>query len=153
MKTHGTYIPALRFPFLTRFFDPIVRVLLKDEKFRRRLIAEADIQHGQSVLDIGCGTGTLALLIKQAVPSAKIAGIDADPSILSLARDKAVRAGADILFIEGFADAVPLPSESYDRVVSSLAFHHMSTDSKRGTLAEVFRLLRYLRDRVGAPLK
>ena len=142
MTRDTAYIPALRFSFLTRIFDPLLRALLKDEKFRARLITQADIKSDQRVLDIGCGTGTLALLINKAVPGAKIVGIDGDPDILRIARDKTARAGADITFIEGLAYEVPLPSASCDCVVSSLVLHHLTTESKRGMLTEVFRLLR-----------
>ena len=142
MTRDTAYIPALRFYSLTRIFDPLLRALLKDEKFRGRLITQADIKSDQCVLDIGCGTGTLALLINRAVPGAKIVGIDGDPDILRIARDKAARADVDITFIEGLAHEVPLPSASCDCVVSSLVLHHLTTESKRGMLTEVFRLLR-----------
>ncbi len=60
------YIPALRFRWLTRFYDPILRAALKEEKFKRLLAEQTGIQSDHRVLDLGCGTATLTLMLKQA---------------------------------------------------------------------------------------
>lgn len=136
------YIPALRFAWLTRFFDPILRALLKEDRFRARLIAQADVQPGQRVLDVGCGTGTLAVMLKQAVPSAEVIGLDGDHAILEIARQKAAQAGASLSLVHGMAYSPPFSAGSFDCVVSSLVFHHLTTENKRRTLAALHALLR-----------
>jgi cyclopropane fatty-acyl-phospholipid synthase-like methyltransferase len=74
----NSYIPALRYRWLTRFYDPIVRVTTRERTFKEALLRQAEIQAGQRVLDLGCGTGTLATMVKCSYPSAEVFGLDAD---------------------------------------------------------------------------
>jgi ubiquinone/menaquinone biosynthesis C-methylase UbiE len=136
------YIPALRFHALTRFYDPAVRWTTREGTFKRRLLEQAAIGPGDTVLDLGCGTGTLALLIKQSEPDARVFGLDADPEILARARAKAAAEGREIVFDEGFSSRLPYEDQSFDAVVSTLFFHHLAPEVKRQTAAELARVLR-----------
>jgi ubiquinone/menaquinone biosynthesis C-methylase UbiE len=136
------YVPALGFHRLTRFYDPVLRLTLREESFKRQLLEQARIRAGQHVLDLGCGTATLTIMAKRRCPGARVAGIDGDPNVLAIARRKAAAAGVDVELREGMAFAPPFPPGSFDRVLSSLVFHHLTTDGKRRTLAAVRRLLR-----------
>ncbi len=136
-----SYVPALGYRWLTRLYDPLVR-LVKEEKFKRLLVEQVHVRPGCRVLDLGCGTGTLTIMLKQACPEATIVGLDGDPEILAIAQAKAAAAGADIEFHHGMAFAPPFEPRSFDRVVSSLVFHHLGTADKRRTLANVRELLR-----------
>ncbi len=140
-RTREPYIPALRFGWLTALYDPVVRWTMREAAFKGRLVEQARIQPGHRVLDLGCGTGTLAILIKQAHPDALVVGLDGDPKILELARSKAGAAGLDIGLDCGMADALPYPGRSFDRVVSSLVIHHLTRDAKLRALREVVRVL------------
>ncbi|MES1944503.1 type 11 methyltransferase [Salinisphaera sp. PC39] len=145
MKEHESnvaYLHALRFAWLTRFYDPVVALTVRERTFKQRLIALAGIESGHEVLDIGCGTGTLAILIKQTCPGAEVTGLDGDPEILDRARRKAQVAAIDIRFDQGLSNALPYQDASFDRVVSSLFFHHLDQDGKQGTLNEIRRVLR-----------
>jgi ubiquinone/menaquinone biosynthesis C-methylase UbiE len=104
-------------------------------------VAQAEIRPGQRVLDIGCGTGSGAVLIKQLHPRAEVVGLDPDPKALARARRKAERAGVAVRFDQGFSDELPYPAASFDRVISSFMLHHLTTDEKRCTLAQVRRVL------------
>ena len=115
LTTKAKYLPALRLRALTPLYDPILRWVMRDETFKRRLIAQADLAGGRRVLDLGCGTGTLTLLAKQTYPDAEIVGLDPDPEVLSRARGKAVQAGAAITWDEGLATSLPYPDRSFDR--------------------------------------
>ena len=136
------YIPALRFRALTPWYDFIIQATIRERAFKSRLIQSASIRPQDHILDLGCGTGTLTLLLKSQNPAASVAAIDADPQILGLARDKASRAGLDIGFHQVMSEALPFPDATFDQVFSSLLFHHLTRDQKVGTLAEVRRILR-----------
>lgn len=83
MKKLHHYIPAFHFHWLTRWYDPIMRRLFPEAALKTALIAQARIQFGQDVLDVGCGTGTLTLMIKQSQPDAAVNGFDMDSQISS----------------------------------------------------------------------
>jgi SAM-dependent methyltransferase len=136
------YLPALRFRILTPLFDSVVRATVRESTFKPALIEQAGLRADQRVLDLGSGTGTLALMAKRHQPRCEVTGLDADPEILELARRKAARAQLDVRFDQGLANALPYDAESFDRVLSTLFFHHLMGDEKRGALAEVARVLR-----------
>lgn len=142
MKHSDKYIPALSYDLLTPLYDPLIRLFMRESKFKRRLIDQAEIGEGQSVLDLGCGTGTLTVIIKQAQPRAEVTGLDGDAKVLRIARAKAAKAGVPLQFDEGMSYQLPYADNSFDRVLSSMMLHHLSTDDKKRTLAEVLRVLR-----------
>ena len=127
---------------MTRFYDPVLRFTLRERTFKSELIRQANIQPGQRVLDLGCGTATLTLLVKQRHPESEVVGLDGDAKVLALARAKAERAGAHVEFKHGLSFALDFPDASFDRVVSSLLFHHLTLENKLQTFAEVRRVLR-----------
>jgi ubiquinone/menaquinone biosynthesis C-methylase UbiE len=135
------YLRALRFPALTRVYDPLIRLTTRESLFKRRLVEQARPEPGQGVLDLGCGTGTLALLVKERQPDADVVGLDADPEMLDQARAKAARAGVELRLDEGFSTELPYPDSSFDRVLSTLFFHHIDLESKRRTAREIARVL------------
>lgn len=141
-KAARVYIPALRFRWLTRFYDPVVQTLLREKAFKQRLVEQAGLRPGHRVLDLGCGTATLSIMLKCACPEATVVGLDGDPEILSVARQKISAAGVEIELHEGMAFAPPFAPQSFDRVLASLVFHHLTTEDKRRTFAQVQALLR-----------
>lgn len=135
-------IPALRFGALTRFYDPLMARVLREATWKAELVAQVGATGGMRVLDLGCGTGTLTLLLARADSRAQVTGVDADPDALERARAKAAASGTTIELVEGLSSSLPFPDGSFDRVVSSLLFHHLTLDGKREALAEVRRVLR-----------
>jgi ubiquinone/menaquinone biosynthesis C-methylase UbiE len=142
MAKDDQYIPALGRDWLTPLYDPLQRWVMREDQFKRHLIRQAQIEPGHRVLDLGCGTGTLTILIKQTHPQSDVVGLDGDPTILAIARAKATKAGVDIAFDHGMAFQMPYPDHSFDRVLSSLVLHHLTTENKQRALREVFRVLR-----------
>jgi|SRR5688572_5233245 len=114
------YIPALSFKVLTPLYDTFFKLTMQEEGFKRRLIEQAQIRPSHRVLDLGCGTGTLTVMIKEAHPDSEVTGLDGDPQILEIARQKAAQAGTSINFDEGMAYRLPYPDASFDRVLSSI---------------------------------
>jgi ubiquinone/menaquinone biosynthesis C-methylase UbiE len=136
------YIPALSYRFLTPFFDFIQKYIVRDVRYKTLLIEQANAQPGQKVLDLGCGTGTLAIMAKELQPGAKVSGLDADPDMLKVAKFKAGEQNTDVTFDVGFTNELPYSDESFDIVMSSIMVHHLKTPDKEQTAREVFRVLK-----------
>ena len=136
------YIPAAGLHCLTPVYDPLQRWLMREAAIKRHLVEQARIADGHRVLDLGCGTGTLAILVEQLHPRSRVVGLDVDAGILARAAAKAARAGVGLQLVRGTAFQLPYADRSFDRVVSSLVFHHLTTEHKRRALREVFRVLR-----------
>jgi SAM-dependent methyltransferase len=108
---------------------------------RDTLVEVAAPAPDENVLDVGCGTGTVALTIAARVPSARVIGIDASPEMVELAKAKAVKAGAGCEFQVAAIESLPFPDSSFNLVTSSLMLHHLPVELKRAGLAEVRRVL------------
>ena len=142
MNSHShDYIPAAGRDSLLRFYDPLTRLLGAD-RVRSRLLDAAGVAADQQVLDLGCGTGAVSLLLAKREPGARIVGLDPDDKALARATQKARAAGANIEWRQGYAGRAPFPAHSFDHVVSSLMIHHLSSDDKRAAFRDVKRLLR-----------
>jgi ubiquinone/menaquinone biosynthesis C-methylase UbiE len=135
------YVPAAGHGFFLPFYDPMVK-LAGGARFVQTLIAQAELQPGHRVLDIGCGTGTLAVAIKRAHPGVTVIGVDPDQPALDRAARKASRAGVTIRFDRGFADALEHADATFDRVFSSMMFHHLGRNERAKVLSEVRRVLK-----------
>lgn len=138
----GRFIPALQFRFLTPIYDFVIGLTMREGVLRQLHIESMRLEPGMSVLDLGCGTGTLAIRIKQTEPAVSVVGLDPDPDILRIAASKAEHAGVDLELRRARAEKVPFEDHQFDLVVSSLAFHHLPPNVKRMALSEAFRVLR-----------
>lgn len=140
-ETQRIYLPAAGHDWLLPLYDPLVK-LLGSESAHRQLLDQAGIRPGYRVLEIGCGTGNLVILVKRLHPGAEVVGLDPDPKALARARRKAEREALSIQFDHGFSDALPFPDGSFDRVLSAFMFHHLlNPDEKTKTLLEARRVL------------
>jgi ubiquinone/menaquinone biosynthesis C-methylase UbiE len=140
-ETDRRYLPGMGSDWLLPLYDPFTR-LIGVESAHRKLAEQANLQRAQRVLEIGCGTGNLALLVKRMHPQLDVIGLDPDPKALARAGRKARRARLELELDRGFADALPYPDSSFDRVLSSLMFHHLDTDLRVRSLQEALRVLR-----------
>jgi ubiquinone/menaquinone biosynthesis C-methylase UbiE len=139
--TERRYVPAAGHGFFLPLYDPMVK-LAGGARFVQALIVQAELQPGHVVLDIGCGTGTLAVAIKRAHPGVTVTGVDPDQPALDRAVRKASRAGVTIRFDRGFADALEHADATFDRVFSSMMFHHLGRNERSQVLSEVRRVLK-----------
>jgi len=126
-------------------YDLLAWLLLlgRERAFRERLVRLARLDPGQSVLDIGCGTGSLAISAKRRVgPSGRVEGIDASPEMIARARKKATKAGVDVAFTNGVVEALPFPDGYFDAVLSTLMLHHLPRDARRQCARQMRRVLK-----------
>ena len=136
-----SYIPAAGYHWLLPLFDLVTKLTGADQA-RSALLDQAELRPGQRALDVGCGTGTLAILLKKQYPEIEVVGLDPDPKALVLARHKARRAGVSTRFDQGFSDELGYPEDSFDHVFSSFMFHQLKSDQKEDTFREIRRVLK-----------
>jgi ubiquinone/menaquinone biosynthesis C-methylase UbiE len=115
----------------------------REQAMRRMTVDLAQLQPGESVLDVGCGTGTLTRLAKVRVgETGRVYGVDAAPQMIAVARHKAARRDLAIDFQVGLIEQLAFPDDSFDVVLSSLMMHHLPEELKRQGLAEIARVLK-----------
>jgi ubiquinone/menaquinone biosynthesis C-methylase UbiE len=136
------YIPALKYNWLTPYFDLFMQRAMPEARFKRALLIQADIKPRHRVLDFGVGTATLSLMAKRLVPQAEITGVDIDKAISDIARAKVESAGVDIRIDTYDGASLPYPDEHFDKAISSLVFHHLTTERKASALKELRRVLK-----------
>ena len=142
MASDERYVPALGLRCLTPAYDAVVRTTTRERRVKCALIEQARLSPGLRVLDLATGTGTLAVWMKQREPMLEVVAIDGDADVLEIARRKAGRAALAIDWLQALAQDLPFPEAHFDRVVSSLFFHHLSADAKLRTAHEVFRVIK-----------
>jgi ubiquinone/menaquinone biosynthesis C-methylase UbiE len=115
----------------------------RETAFREKILRFAALLPGESVLDIGCGTGTLAITAKRQVgPAGAVSGVDPSPEMLARAEKKARRAGVEVSFKNGLAQSLPFPAAQFDVVLSTVMLHHLPKISRREMAGEVRRVLK-----------
>lgn len=126
-------------------YDVLVWLLTRgrDRAFREKLIGLAHLTPGEAVLDVGCGTGSLAIVAKRQVgPTGMVSGIDPSPGMIARARSKASKAGTDVRFEIAVAEALPFPAAQFDVVLSTLMLHHLPRPVRQQFVREVRRTLK-----------
>ncbi len=136
------YIPALRFDALTRFYDPVVAATTRERTLKRLLVEQVGLRPGQRLLDVGCGTGTLTIQLKQSCPRAEVIGLDGDAKTLAIAHRKADDSGVAVDWREGLSWNLGVPDATLDHVTSSLLLHHLDVEGKMSTLSAMRRALK-----------
>jgi ubiquinone/menaquinone biosynthesis C-methylase UbiE len=140
-QTQRDFVPAAGRSWLLPFYDLLTRLIGAD-RVRTALAEQAACRPGDRVLDVGCGTGSLVVLLKRTQPAAQVTGLDPDPGALAIARRKAGRSGVTVQLDQGYADALPYAGGTFDRVLSSLMYHHLRGAQKEAMLREVRRVLK-----------
>jgi ubiquinone/menaquinone biosynthesis C-methylase UbiE len=126
------------------YYDFVTNLMTLGQARRLRLatVNHALIVPGDSVLDVGCGTGEVTLAAKARAKQGNVYGIDPAPEMIAVARNKAARKKLDIEFRVGVIESLPFPDASMDVVTSSLMMHHLPEDLKVRGLAEIYRVLK-----------
>ena len=142
MTVDTEFTPALGDHRLTPFYDLAIALLTREGVWRRRLVTQIAPTSSDRILDVGCGTGSLAILLKQRAPDIDIIGLDPDPVVLARARRKAYKRGFTIDWRNGFlSDDIVEQSRPISKVVSSLVFHQTPLEEKQQMLAKMHALL------------
>lgn len=139
--TEREYIPGLGKHFLLPLYD-VVHYVFGLRPIHQEMITLAELRDGHRVLDVGCGTGNLLRSTGKRYRNVDLVGLDPDPKALTRAGRKARRASLTVRLDGGFAQDLPYPDGSFDRVFSSLMLHHLDSTAKDALLAEVRRVLR-----------
>lgn len=137
MSDTKDFTPAAGRFLPTSAYDKLLALLTREARWRAALLARLAPQSGDRILDVGCGTGSFAVLIKQAAPDAEVVGLDPDDDARRIAKAKADAAGVDVEWQSGFArDAASFGQ--FNKVVSSLVFHQVPVTEKQAGLAAMF---------------
>ena len=142
MSNETTFTPAAGRPEWTPFYDFAIAILTRERRWRSALLRETAPQAGDRILDVGCGTGTFAVMLKRHEPDAHVVGLDPDADVLARARAKAAKEKAEVTFRQGFARDAGAEAASFTKVVSSLVFHQVPLEEKRAGLVAIGRALR-----------
>lgn len=142
------YIPVLKYSFLTRYFDIFSKIALPETRYKQYLIKHSNISKGHRVLDFGCGTGTLLIILNELKNSygsnnVELHGVDIDNDVLAIAKKKMQKQGLEHITLKNYdGERLPYSDNSFDVVLSSLVFHHLSPDGKINALEEIKRVLK-----------
>ena len=139
----AAFTPALAFQPLTRLYDFLLAATFPEKKIKQALIDQMNLSGEEIILDFGCGTGTLAIMIKEQFPSVTIRGLDVDPKILAIAERKIASKMLNIQLHEYDGENFPfLGYQHFDKIVSTLAFHHIPTAVKRKIIPQLYKLIK-----------
>jgi ubiquinone/menaquinone biosynthesis C-methylase UbiE len=139
--TEPDFTPAAGRVIPTAAYDRLLALLTRERVWREALLRIVGPRDGERILDVGSGTGSFAILLKQTAPGATIVGLDPDSDARSIAVAKAAAAGVHINWQAGFArDAAKFGQ--FDKVVSSLVFHQVPLAEKRAGLDAMFAAVR-----------
>ena len=136
------YIPALKYNWLTGLYDWLIQTFMPEKKFKEAIIENANIENDFVVLDFGVGTATLSIMAAQVNPKAVYKGIDIDEKILVIARRKVDASHVAVELIKYNGGTLPFADNTFNRVISSLLFHHLTTVQKIQAFSEIKRVLK-----------
>lgn len=137
MSDTKDFTPAAGRFLPTSAYDRLLALLTREERWRAELLVRLAPRNGERILDVGCGTGSFAIMVKQAAPGAEVVGLDPDEGARTIAKAKAKAVGIEIEWKSGFArDAAHFGQ--FDKVVSSLVFHQVPVAEKQAGLAAMF---------------
>jgi ubiquinone/menaquinone biosynthesis C-methylase UbiE len=140
MPSRPGYLPAAGRMRLAGLYDPVLAATMRERTFRGRLVSRTLAGKPSRLLDLGTGTGSLAIALHDADPEIHVTGLDPDPQVLARAAAKA-GPDRDIDWVHGYSEDLPFAGQSFDAVSCSLMFHHLENDTKQLALRQCLRVL------------
>jgi ubiquinone/menaquinone biosynthesis C-methylase UbiE len=128
-----------------RGYDLLVWTLMlgRERAFRERTLDFAHLEEGESVLDVGCGTGTLAIAATYRVGGlGSVTGVDASPEMIDRAKKKARKRGVEVNFQTAAAQSLPFRDAAFDVVLSTVMLHHLPDNARAMCISEIRRVLK-----------
>lgn len=143
-ETHRDFVPALGKNGSLGRYDAAIALMTREKRWRSDLLRLTSPQPGDRIVDVGCGTGTFAIALKQTAPDAELFAVDPDPAVLEIARAKAATHEVAIRWFEAMGDELDgiAQLQKCDKIVSSLVLHQCPMDVKEAIAAQMFRLLK-----------
>ncbi len=139
-----TFTPALGHSGLTGLYDGLIALLTRERIWRAEVIDALAPIDGETIVDLGAGTGSLGVLIKRQAPAARVVAVDPDRQVREIGEAKALAAGVRLEYVTAMGDAeiAAVPAGAADAVTCSLVLHQCPLDAKRAILANAVRLLK-----------
>lgn len=139
-----SFTPAAGNPKWTKYYDTVIALVTREKRWRTEVVRQLSLKSDDVVVDIGCGTGSLSLLLKRHQPETRIIGVDPDPEVLEIARKKTHLARVEVEFVQGMGDKTTelLGTGIADKTVSSLVLHQCPVPMKRAIIRNMFQVLR-----------
>lgn len=134
------YVPGFTFDVLLPLYD-LVQRLVGIPRLHQLLVEQAELNGGDRVLEVGCGTGNLAVRVASTYPDIEVVGVDPDELALARARRKAGASSA-VLFEHAYGQNLPYQDDSFDHAFSAFMYHHLDAATKLDMLREIARVLR-----------
>ena len=142
MNNQQQFIPALKYKPLTGLYDFLVGIKFPEKKIKLALLEQGDLKNDFAVLDFGYGTATFLILGKKQYPKMNFSGLDVDDEILKIAGTKIEKENINVELVRYDGSHFPITDKLFDRIFSTLVFHHLSTKNKKNALSEIFRVLK-----------
>ena len=140
--TQATHTPPLGFAALTPFYDRVIGTMTREAVWRTQLVGQIGAKAGETILDVGSGTGSLAIAVTAFAPGCVFRGIDPDAAAVAIARRKAGLAGSKATFELGNFGGPNGTGQAVDKITSSLVLHQVPLAEKRRLLGAMFAGLR-----------
>jgi len=141
-SSRNEFTPPLGHKALTPFYDTAVAIFTREGAWRAHLVEVLAPQPGDVILDIGCGTGSLAHFIHRASPAATYLGLDPDEAAVNIAKERSSKAALPAQFIVRFFDgSETVDGEPPNKILTSLVLHQTPLEEKRRIIKRAYDLL------------
>jgi ubiquinone/menaquinone biosynthesis C-methylase UbiE len=134
-----SFYPALKYKIFTPFYDWFIYLTMPEMEIRNRVLELANISGKETVLDFGCGTGTLAAYALNQYFEIEVFGLDVDKKMIEIASNKKI-SGLNLVLFDG--KVIPFPDNHFDKILSTWVFHHLRRDEKLQAFKEIRRVLK-----------